>query len=242
LCCDFFYKKHKVRLSLNGDGTPVESSNVGVIPVNTAITVNSLYELIIRQGKEIEGLKKDVAKLKTNQSARVNRSVKAELAEETPTVNFTDWAKTVEVRLEHLEEVFKYTKVDGVKRCVKDAIERCEGANRPIRSSSQKISSIYVYDLIPTPKKSPDVAESERKYGWVRMTTEHVHSLVAIITRGLMLKHFEYQTENKDRIESDEKEQEKMFLCIKKLNNMVVPLEKQKAEIKKWLISYIISV
>jgi hypothetical protein len=51
-------------------------------------------------------LKKDVAKLKTNQSARVNRSVKAELAEETPTVNFTDWAKTVEVRLEHLEEVF----------------------------------------------------------------------------------------------------------------------------------------
>jgi hypothetical protein len=61
-------------------------------------------------------LKKDVAKLKTNQSARVNRSVKAELAEETLTVNFTDWAKTVEVRLEHLEEVFKYTKVDGCVR------------------------------------------------------------------------------------------------------------------------------
>jgi hypothetical protein len=30
-----------------------------------------------------------------------------------------------------------------------------------------------------------------------------------------MLKHFEYQTENKDRIESDEKEQEKMFLYQK---------------------------
>jgi hypothetical protein len=30
-----------------------------------------------------------------------------------------------------------------------------------------------------------------------------------------MLKHFEYQTENKDRIESDEKEQEKMF-CVSK--------------------------
>jgi hypothetical protein len=84
-----------------------------------------LYELIIRQAKEIE-LKKDVAKLKTNQSARVNRSVKAELAEETPTVNFTDWAKTVEVRLEHTGGGVQHTKVDGVKRCVKDAIERCE--------------------------------------------------------------------------------------------------------------------
>jgi hypothetical protein len=71
-----------------------------------------LYELIIRQGKEIEGLKKDVAKLKTNQSARVNRSVKAELAEK-PTVNFTDWAKTVEVRLEHLEEVFSTPRWTG---------------------------------------------------------------------------------------------------------------------------------
>jgi hypothetical protein len=58
-------------------------------------------------------LKKDVAKLKTNQSARVNRSVKAELAEETPTVNFTDWAKTVEVRLEHLEEVFSTPRWTG---------------------------------------------------------------------------------------------------------------------------------
>jgi hypothetical protein len=29
------------------------------------------------------------------------------------------------------------------------------------------------------------------------------------------MKHFEYQTENKDRIESDEKEQEKMFLYQK---------------------------
>jgi hypothetical protein len=60
--------------------------------------------------------------------------------------------------------------VDGVKRCVKDAIERCE-AQPPDPVFVQKISSIYVYDLIPTPKKSPDVAESERKYGWVRMTT-----------------------------------------------------------------------
>jgi hypothetical protein len=58
-------------------------------------------------------LKKDVAKLKTNQSARVNRSVKAELAEETLTVNFTDWAKTVEVRLEHLEEVFSTPRWTG---------------------------------------------------------------------------------------------------------------------------------
>jgi hypothetical protein len=69
-----------------------------------------------------------------------------------------------------------------------------------------------VYDLIPTPKKSPDVAESERKYGGF-MTTEHVFCW--LLHYALMLKHFEYQTENKDRIESDEKEQEKMF-CVSK--------------------------
>jgi hypothetical protein len=62
----------------------------------------------------------------------------------------------VEVRLEHLEEVFKHTKVDGVKRCVKDAIERCEA--RTARSFAQKISP-FMYDLIPTPKKSPDGGE-----------------------------------------------------------------------------------
>jgi hypothetical protein len=53
-----------------------------------------------------------------------------------------------------------------------------------------------------------------------------------------MLKLHEYRETGQGE---DEKEQEKMFLCIKKLNNMVVPW-KQKAEIKKWLISYIISV
>jgi hypothetical protein len=32
-----------------------------------------------------------------------------------------------------------------------------------------------------------------------------------------MLKHFEYQTENKDRIESDEKEQEKKMFLYQKI-------------------------
>jgi hypothetical protein len=54
------------------------------------------------------------------------------------------------------------------------------GANRPIQSSQDILH--YVYDLIPTPKKSPDVS--------VNTVGSHDHgdAFGAVITLGLMLK------------------------------------------------------
>lgn len=261
LCCEFFYKKHKIRLSKN---TNVETENVAEtdtvdrIPFTMAITVQSLYDLVIRQGKEIELLKKDVINLKNNQNTRIARVVKARLIEEENSINinFNDWVKTIEVSFDHLEEVFKYSKVDGIKQCIKDAVDNCKQGNCPIKSCSEKTASIYIYTLLKPKLKSNKkkdsieaaaaetiigTLENTDKYGWVRMTIENVHFMVLQITRGLMMRHLEYQTENKHKIDTDEKEREKSFLCIKKLNNMIVSLDKQKAEIKKWLISYIIS-
>lgn len=242
LCCEFFYKKHKLRLSADNNTTEPKD-DVSVIPVNTAITISSLYELIVKQGREIESLKNEVSKLKTNQTARVNRAVKAELVEETVSISFEDWVKTIEVSMEHLNEVIRNTKVDGIKKCLKDVIEKTEFKNLPIKSCSQKTMSIYVFDfIISKSKKTAETAEPERKLGWVRLNNDHISLIMSCITRGLMLQQFKYQEENEEMLEQNEKQQELLFQCTKKLNNISISNEKQKIELKKWLISYVISI
>jgi hypothetical protein len=265
-CCEFFYKKHKVRLIRSKEDAAISNSNladngetaVDRIPVDTGITVRSLYELVIRQGKEIETLKQDITKLKNNQSARVSRAVKTKFAEDNGvSIRFEDWVKTIVVSDLHLNEVFKYSKIDGLKSSIKDALDNCKDGVCPIKACSQRTSSVYIYTILKTTttekenKKEKEefnassvteIPVNSGKCGWVRMTNENIHCMIVHITRGLMLRHLEYQIENKNLIDSNETEREKSFLCIKKLNNMYISLDKQKAELKKWLISYVICV
>lgn len=242
LCCEFFYKKHKLRLSADNNTTEPKN-DVSIVPINSIISISTLYDLILKQGREIEVLKNEVSKLKTNQTARVNRAAKAEMIEETVSISFNDWVKTIDVSIEHLNEVIRLTKVDGIKMCLKDAIEKTEKKNCPIKSCSQKIASIFVFDfIISKPKKTAETAEPERKLGWVRLNNDHISLLMSCITRGLMLQQFKYQEENEEMLEQNEKQQELLFQCTKKLNNISISIEKQKVELKKWLISYVISI
>ena len=239
LTCDFFNKSKKNR--------DREIECIEKLP-----SQQEMYKYIQFLAVKCDRLQKDVDKLKANSSVRCKTAVLNTLNSSVINITLTpyqEWINTFTITICHLECVFKENLTAGIKLCILDRIKKEKKENIPIRSFKQK-NNLYIYShsgvpldtgatTPPFPDKTVDspCKRETPQYSWKIMTIDDYERMISTLLHQFIVEFMNWQDDNRELIETSEKEREKNLRYMMKIHNVKTNEEKQKLEIRKWLYS-----
>ena len=147
-----------------------------------------------------------------------------------------------------LFNVFKENLTAGIKLCILDRIKKEKKENIPICSFKQKPKNLYIYSHSQKVRGSCTLDNSEKadlpflqanleneQYSWKIMTKDDYERMISTLLHQFIVEFMNWQDENRELIETSEKEREKNLRYMIKIHNVKTNEEKQNLEIRKWL-------
>lgn len=244
LTCDYFNKSKKNR--------DREIDCIEKLP-----SQQEMYKYIQFLAVKCDRLQKDVEKLKANSSVRCKNAILNTLNSSVTNITlipYQEWINTFTITICHLECVFKENLTAGIKLCILDRIKKEKKENIPIRSFKQKTNNLYIYSysarLSSEERATGEKAElpSEAlpfhqenlenvQYSWKIMAIDDYERMISTLFHQFIVEFMNWQDDNRELIETSEKEREKNLRYMIKIHNVKTNEEKQKLEIRKWLYS-----
>ena len=149
------------------------------------------------------------------------------LSASVPTTHFSAWIQAFVVTPRHLEQVFQYTLLDGIKSCLEDRIHREGGDATPLRAFPDKPTILYLYDHGSDSESVPDSGGNK----WRLVTCEDFERMIDKIVYRLMGAFCDWEEEHEEQILSSESFGETYNAYSRKMNARAL----KKTELKPWL-------
>ena len=136
ICCKFF---HQTRAQRDVD------TDMSIDPLPSPRQQYRLIQELMVRNNELSG---EVAKLKDMMQRR-NRKIVLDLLSHPanrPLQTFTQWTQSLQVSPAHLDAVFDFDLLTGMKRCIGDSIAKILIHDLPLRTFVEKPNMFYIYD------------------------------------------------------------------------------------------------
>jgi gas vesicle protein len=119
------------------------------------VFIRKLFQQMNRMSTKITELQTEISYLKKKQKNEIATLLNNQ-SSEIPSLQISQWIKTIPVSQTHLELVFRKSLEDGIKQVIIDACVAAKtvGSNIPIRAYSEKQKCIFVYSQKEEPKCS----------------------------------------------------------------------------------------
>ncbi len=212
-CCIFF---HQYRTDPNR-----EMNDFGVkIP-----TQKELFALVYQLSIKCDRLEKEVKQLKSSISTKHRRLVMDLIHQpsQLPTQRFDEWWRSIIVTDTHLQKVFAYDLVEGMKTAIESHL-KTEG-KIPIRAFIEKPTVFYIYTM----------NDEKDELEWRIMHNTDLETMLVFLGQQFTRLYMNWQRENEARMMEYEDEKEKSVVYMMKVNGFRISIEKRLFEIRKWL-------
>jgi hypothetical protein len=216
-CCEYFYKKRRTppQIEMTESGVPVPN-------------MRQMYRYIQDLTYRLEKTEKELRKLKSivNIRRRVEVLVWLNQSNQTPSITFENWIRSIKSTESNMIEVLNNNLTDGILSSLYSAIKYED--KLPIRCFIQKPGTFYVYSY----------NESSEKTEWQIMKSEQILKLVNHISKSIRREFQIWNTAQicggTSTVEYDQTFMDKLPKYIKKLN---IDIEKLIPDIKKELFA-----
>jgi hypothetical protein len=135
-----------------------------------------------------------------------------------PLYTYNEWLNQIEVTNEDLEKLFEY----DLKICIQSVLNDVLDSDMPLKAFQEKQNAIYIFDT-----------------KWRAMTTEEFSKLISILSHRILKKYMCWANENREHLESNQKNQELAMSYMSKANGLNCNLHQTSCDIKKWLFAKI---
>lgn len=236
ICCKFF---HQTRAQRDVD------TDMTIDPLPTPRQQYRLIqELMVRNNE----LSVEVAKLKDMMQRR-NRKIVLDLLSHPanrPLQTFTQWTQSLEVSSAHLEAVFDFDLLTGMKRCIGDSIEKILIHDLPLRTFVEKPNMFYIYDThvnacsLVNASSPPTTTTTTATPKWVNMNTAEFSKWVTNVFAHRFLQAFTvWKTEQMRTID---RKNDKLMDIMMRYSQKVLGYgpssdDKRSGDLRKWLHS-----
>jgi len=191
------------------------------------------YQVLSNQ---LETMKKEMQNLKTKQRINMTKWLcKAKKCNKT----YSKWLESISVTENHLEIVFSQDLVSGIIEAFKDEIHDSKLHNKqlPIYAFTQKLNSLYVYDLNSSSKEKSKPSEPSEPSWSLIVTDEHLKKAFNIIGAKFEKKYYVWKQSNDTLINSSDEWKEKEMMYTKKFTHDNETTRNNK--LKQWLYKQI---
>ena len=145
-----------------------------------------------------------------------------------PPIVFHEWIKTFHVSKTHLERIFTFDIMEGLKSCLRDRIHTEGISNIPIRTPPERRHVLYMYDVDET---NPNHKK------WSVCDTDDMMTIIDQITLKFDIAFCEWDEENHQRMQSTQEDKDKYSLYMLKVEGKDFRKYKDKYrnELRNWL-------
>jgi len=154
------------------NGSPLAKKliqNIGFESIKLSTKMNDkveeLYTIVNNLVRENEKIKEELRQLRqlitTTQPKKSNQ-----LFTNTPIPKmvFHEWVKTLKVTPKHLERIFVFDMMEGLKSCLQECITTEGVLNIPIRTSPERRHVFYIYDSACRYVRQSDARQSQSNH------------------------------------------------------------------------------
>jgi len=221
-CCEFFH-------CLRTKSQTEMSDYSGRIPthVELCVLVQELINRVEKQDKEIQRLRKA-----WNTKTKKVVTEWLDQPSQMPLQPFEEWWHTITVEPEHLQQVFKYDLIDGIKMCIQHHLQLYGKTKLPIRAFTQKQLMFYVY--------SQDLEKKQNV--WRIMNNMDLEKMLLYLSQQFLREFLKWQKTNSSFKNNDDEEntpnetlKDKELNYMIKINGMKMTQDKRASEVRKWL-------
>lgn len=216
--CEFFYKSKRER--------QYEDEKIEQLP-----TLQDMFKLIQKMYIEMNQQKTKIEHLE--RIIRVRNKTNSLLHSPIPTSTFTIWAKSIQVKNDHLLFAFRNGVFEGIRKCLFDEINEKGLTTLPIRTPLEKSNILYVY------KKVINGIEYSNK--WCICDSSDILYLVEQLMDKFMEEYCIWEDNNQEWISSsnENKELHIDYLC-KISGSLIHNKEKKRQELRNWLCKQVL--
>lgn len=194
--------------------------------------IEKLYTLVNNLVSENEKIKEELRQLRqliTTQPKKPNQLL---TNTPIPKMVFQEWVKTFKVTRKHLERVFIFDMMEGLKSCLQEFITTEGVHNIPIRTPPERRHVLYIYNLessCPT---------------WSVCDMDDMMVIIDQLTLQFDIAFCEWDEENRERMQSTQEEKDKYNVYMLKIEGKDFRKykDKHRNELRNWLCEKVLFV
>jgi len=217
------------------NGSPLAKKliqNIGFESIKLSTKMNEkveeLYTIVNNLVRENEKIKEELRQLRqlitTTQPKKSNQ-----LFTNTPIPKmvFHEWVKTLKVTPKHLERIFVFDMMEGLKSCLQECITTEGVLNIPIRTSPERRHVLYIYDQ--------DISLSNST--WSACDMDDMLVLIDQLTLQFEIAFCEWDEENREKMQSTQEDKDKYNVYMLKIEGKDFRKykDKHRNELRNWL-------
>jgi hypothetical protein len=177
-----------------------------------------------------------ISRLEANSAHRIKRNAIGFLQKAPiPKEMFNSWIKIFEIKQNYLDEIFENNLTSGMKKCLSDRICNEGLTNIPLRAFKEKPGILYIY-TDQNEEKITDPNKMNEK-SWKVCSKETFAKLIDEMNNKITI--FYVQWENEQENERIDLFSDKHLLCGLKVLGSKINKERQKVDIKSYILSII---
>jgi hypothetical protein len=178
-----------------------------------------IFQYIVHLTKKVENLEEKLSKIEKSSTISRKTHINDYLKIcKDPLYTYNEWLNQIEVTNEDLEKLFEY----DLKICIQSVLNDVLDSDMPLKAFQEKQNAIYIFDT-----------------KWRAMTTEEFSKLISILSHRILKKYMCWANENREHLESNQKNQELAMSYMSKANGLNCNLHQTSCDIKKWLFAKI---
>lgn len=222
-CCQFF---HCLRLKDDNE----MNNYAGRAPTHL-----ELCQLVQELMNKVDKQEKEIQRLRSAWNTKTKKVVTEWLEQpsQLPLQSFEEWWHTIIIEPEHLQQVFKYDLLDGIKMTIQHHLHLYGKTKLPIRAFTQKQMMYYIYTTDLEKKKNV----------WRIMNNADIEKMLMYLSQQFLREFLKWQKTNSsfssDEETGNEMQKEKELNYMIKINGMKMTNDKRATEIRKWLFPLI---
>jgi len=218
-------------------------------------TIEELYTIVNNLVVENTKIKEELRQLRqliTTQPKKPNQLL---TNTPVPKMVFQEWVKTFKVTPKHLERVFIFDMMEGLKSCLQEYITTEGVHNIPIRTPPERRHVLYIYDKdISCPNSTwsegimPSTTNSEggkaTRRVWSVCDLDDMLVLIDQLTLQFDIAFCEWDEKNRERMQSTQEDKDKYNVYLLKIEGKDFRKYKDKYrnELRNWLCEKVLVV
>lgn len=161
-----------------------------------------------------------------------------------PKIVFQEWVKTFKVTQKHLERVFVFDMMEGLKSCLQEIITTEGVHNIPIRTPPERRHVLYIYNVSTSSASGSNQEISSPNCTWSVGDTDDMMVLIDQLTLQFDIAFCEWDEKNRERMQSTQEEKDKYNVYMLKIEGKDFRKYKDKYrnELRNWLCEKVLVV
>uniref|UniRef100_A0A6C0ID94 Uncharacterized protein n=1 Tax=viral metagenome TaxID=1070528 RepID=A0A6C0ID94_9ZZZZ len=207
----------------------INTDNVTMNP-----TIEELYTIVNNLVGENTKIKEELRQLRqliTTQPKKPNQLL---TNTPIPKMVFQEWVKTFKVTPKHLERVFIFDMMEGLKSCLQEYITTEGVHNIPIRTPPERRHVLYIYDQdVSCPNST-----------WSVCDMDDMLVLIDQLTLQFDIAFCEWDEKNRERMQSTQEDKDKYNVYLLKIEGKDFRKykDKHRNELRNWLCEKVLVV